>query len=422
MRETIEAAISDAGRSAEGVLTAVTRVLTGLRPAIWVASVMTKDPRIVRAFAADDIDPVIERHATRLMSSPRAWAVPISTRVIETGEPLLITRIAANDFIEDYLDETTRRELKAIPAADLALELGVIVVPMRAGAATIGTLAMFDPTGLNPPDESDIAWLQSVADRAAVAVEAAQLHEDAATRFERLDAVQSIVLGLRSAQDVNLTLQIIAGRALGGLGVDASSVLVIDESTNTLAPAASAGFVVTAPGYRLALDDSLLNHAISIRGMDDLRACNALPHGRRWSTFAREGFQTYGAVALMSRGRWLGALEVFHRSRLVPDQECLSFLDTLAGMAAVAVDNAALQQRVEGTTRERRGQASRHGLTARELHILTLVVEGLTNREIAERINASESTVKSHVRRILDRTGAANRTDLTRQAIRQSWV
>jgi DNA-binding CsgD family transcriptional regulator len=50
------------------------------------------------------------------------------------------------------------------------------------------------------------------------------------------------------------------------------------------------------------------------------------------------------------------------------------------------------------------------GLTFREAEVLRLVGEGLLNREISERLVISENTVANHVRSILAKTGAANRT------------
>jgi DNA-binding NarL/FixJ family response regulator len=54
--------------------------------------------------------------------------------------------------------------------------------------------------------------------------------------------------------------------------------------------------------------------------------------------------------------------------------------------------------------------------------VLQLLVEGLTNSEIGARLHLSTNTIKFHVRQMLDRSGAANRTDLTRRAIREGWV
>ena len=48
-------------------------------------------------------------------------------------------------------------------------------------------------------------------------------------------------------------------------------------------------------------------------------------------------------------------------------------------------------------------------LTERELHILTVIGQGWTNSEIAERLHLAESTVKTHVGRILAKTGSRDR-------------
>ncbi|MFN8653769.1 MAG: helix-turn-helix transcriptional regulator [Gemmatimonadales bacterium] len=50
------------------------------------------------------------------------------------------------------------------------------------------------------------------------------------------------------------------------------------------------------------------------------------------------------------------------------------------------------------------------GLTPRELEILELIAEGLSNREIALRLAVSENTVKTHSSRVFDKLGARRRT------------
>lgn len=52
------------------------------------------------------------------------------------------------------------------------------------------------------------------------------------------------------------------------------------------------------------------------------------------------------------------------------------------------------------------------GLTGREVEVLALVREGLTNGEIADHLFLSRRTVEKHVERLLAKTGAANRTQL----------
>ncbi len=50
------------------------------------------------------------------------------------------------------------------------------------------------------------------------------------------------------------------------------------------------------------------------------------------------------------------------------------------------------------------------GITPREMEILGLVAEGMSNREIAERLFVSENTVKTHCSRAFDKLGAKRRT------------
>jgi two-component system, NarL family, response regulator LiaR len=49
-------------------------------------------------------------------------------------------------------------------------------------------------------------------------------------------------------------------------------------------------------------------------------------------------------------------------------------------------------------------------MTRRELEILELIAQGLSNREIAEKLFVSESTVKTHSSRVFDKLGARRRT------------
>ena len=56
-------------------------------------------------------------------------------------------------------------------------------------------------------------------------------------------------------------------------------------------------------------------------------------------------------------------------------------------------------------------------LTPREIEVLALIGEGLSNREIGERLVLSQATVKTHVNRIFAKTGAQSRAQAVRYAI-----
>jgi NarL family two-component system response regulator LiaR len=58
-------------------------------------------------------------------------------------------------------------------------------------------------------------------------------------------------------------------------------------------------------------------------------------------------------------------------------------------------------------------------LTEREVEVLRLVAQGLTNDDIAEKLVVSERTVRTHVSHILDKLHLANRTQMALYAIRE---
>jgi DNA-binding CsgD family transcriptional regulator len=62
------------------------------------------------------------------------------------------------------------------------------------------------------------------------------------------------------------------------------------------------------------------------------------------------------------------------------------------------------------------------GLTPREIAVLQLLAQGNSNREIASRLKITENTASNHVRSILLKTGAANRTQAAMMAASRGWI
>lgn len=69
-------------------------------------------------------------------------------------------------------------------------------------------------------------------------------------------------------------------------------------------------------------------------------------------------------------------------------------------------------------SRSREAEPLIEDLTPRELEVLGLVADGLTNRAIAQRLGISENTVKFHLNAILGKLGAQSRTDAIVRATR----
>jgi DNA-binding NarL/FixJ family response regulator len=57
------------------------------------------------------------------------------------------------------------------------------------------------------------------------------------------------------------------------------------------------------------------------------------------------------------------------------------------------------------------------GLTERQVDVLGLVAEGLSNAEIARQLDVSERTVHAHLRAVYSKIGVRSRTEATRYAL-----
>ncbi|HKV88355.1 MAG TPA: GAF domain-containing protein [Candidatus Dormibacteraeota bacterium] len=410
----------------QAILEAITSTLSRLRPGTWVASLVNKDPTTMRLVAADDDDSQIAAYIEAAQRSSHAPATPLLAGVLDSGEPLLIPTIQVEKLVGS-LTEDVRDYLAKYPwpVANIRT-MGVAVVPMRVRGTRIGTIGLFERRGSNPLTEKDLIWMQAVADRAAVAVENAQLYEDAVQRLERLSSLQGVGRAISAGPDLPVTLNVILDQVTKQLKVDAADVLLVDESDGMLALAASTGFVATSMvDYRVPAEEGSPVRAVMARRVETVTALGGFSQFRRRSLFAREGFKSYGAVPLIARSKLLGVLEVFHRSLLKPDQEWIQFLDTLGSEAAIAIDNSAMHERLReaGAVGPRPRAASQAPELSRlERQILGLVVEGLSNREISERVHLSPNTIKFHVHQILQKSGVSNRTELASVATRHGWL
>ncbi len=171
-----------------------------------------------------------------------------------------------------------------------------------------------------------------------------QAEENVRRKLRQLKALREIDLAITSSFAMQTNLSVLLKHTMAELGVDAASILLLNPNLNMLEFAAGYGFRTRA------IERSSLHggsgHAGQVVMQQTLVHINDLRRSEyqfvRAELLAEEAFISYFGVPLIAKGMVKGILEIFHRSSLEPDQEWLDFLHTLAGQAAIAIENAQL--------------------------------------------------------------------------------
>ena len=218
---------------------------------------------------------------------------------------------------------------------------------------------------------NELALLQGLADIAAQAIANARLLAESKRRLANLNALREIDKAILGSSDVNLSLAVVLEQVVTRMGAHASSALLLDPHTRTLRYAVGRGFRTSSPrrtdwqlGEGLAGRAALEHRIVHIPDLSnpevieadftdpDLKLPEVQPElhpinsgvapMRRSGLLPNEGFVSYHGIPLIANGQVKGVLEVWHRAPFELDEEELEFLETLAGQAAIAVDNAML--------------------------------------------------------------------------------
>ncbi len=153
-----------------------------------------------------------------------------------------------------------------------------------------------------------------------------------------------------------------------------------------------------------------------LSGIDATRQITAeMPHVKVvMLTVSEEDDDLFEAIRSGARGYLLKNIEpadLYHLVRAVAAGEA-----ALSPTVALKI----LDEYSRAETREHEDTAQEAVLTEREREILGLLVDGLGNKEIAQRLCISESTVRNHLHNVLYKLHLENRVQLAIYAYRQS--
>jgi len=191
--------------------------------------------------------------------------------------------------------------------------------------------------------------LELVANTAAAAIQNARLFIQLKRRVDQLSALHSVDTTISSTTDLRVSLQSVLENITRQLKVDAADVLLLNPAALVLQYVAGLGFYTSAIthtslplGQGQAGKSALERRIIRIADLNDPE----VKFSNKNLTFD-ERFISYVAVPLMAKGEVKGVLEIFQRSPLELDDDWMSFLEMLAGQAALAIDNALLFEGLE---------------------------------------------------------------------------
>ena len=280
---------------------------------------------------------------------------------------------------------------------------------------------------------------------------AQMLHDLTASRqelFARFDPQAGAVLDTLAEVDAAFTterqlepvLDRLLETALAVSGADAGSIMLLSRERDTLVvvaargPRASSILGTRQPanrsiaGWALRAGETLLLHGSADWGLTQHPTSD---HPRDLASSV--------VVPLALSGRLVGVLNASREPGAARmDDRSARLLELLANQSAILIDSAQMveelqrkDQRLEQLVDQLLGQASRRPaigiellapLTRREQQVLELLVDGLTNREIAARLVVEPDTVKDHVQSIIKKLGASDRTHAAVIAVRGGLV
>lgn len=220
----------------------------------------------------------------------------------------------------------------------------IVSASLRCDGRLLATLNVYSFGQSHDFSDSERALLQGLADQATTALENTRLFEEAARRLSHLQALRNIDMAISGSLDLRVTLNVFLEQVATQLHMDAADVLVLSPHTHTLEYAAGRGFRTgTLQHTALALGEGHAGQAALERRIISIPDLADHPGTLQGAPLiVEEGFVSYYAVPLITKGQVAGVMEVFHRTPFEAGSEWLSFMETLAGQAAIAVDNATL--------------------------------------------------------------------------------
>jgi putative nucleotidyltransferase with HDIG domain len=161
-----------------------------------------------------------------------------------------------------------------------------------------------------------------------------------------LHAIDTVI---SASVDLRVTMGVILEKVISELGVNAAVVALMNQQTRVLEFVAGRGLIShSVEGMQVKIGESLAGQAVIERRIIKISRPpenSSLEEKRKWSEldlFSAENFSVEYAIPLIAKGQVQGILQICNRSEINETQVWSYFFDTLAGEAAIAIENARL--------------------------------------------------------------------------------
>lgn len=259
--------------------------------------------------------------------------------VFSTGEPYTVSELKQDPKLFDGNREIAREGFGAagLPIHSTAGILGVLMVHIESSRKL----------------EDHIGLLTTLVEISGNSIHRANLFDQSQEQVHRLTTLRDIDSAIASSTDLRVTLNILTDHAIKHLDVDAVDIMLYHPELQSLTHYCSTGFNTPSPSRPLVRIGEGLAGQVAMRGrINQVLKLQTTDEYKRDPLLASEGFVSYIGVPLIVKGQIKGVFEIFNRTPLSPDDEWMQFMQTLAGQAAIAIDNSHLFDNLQRSNQE----------------------------------------------------------------------
>ena len=260
-------------------------------------------------------------------------------KVWESGKPLILEDAQADSRFEKWATTDQVRGWMGVPLISRGITIGYITIDSsKVGAYT----------------DHDANLAITFAHQAAVAIENARLFERSEQQIRQLTVLRDIDSAISSSFDLRVTLDFLTNHAVKELNADAVAILLYNPDLQALSLYTQTGFTNkrNAPSSYVRIGEGLAGQVALKRKLVQIPDLSSSQEHKNIALVKEEGFKSYFGIPLIGKGQVKGVLEIYSRVEINPTTEWLNFFHTLAGQAAIAIDNVELFKNLHRSNQE----------------------------------------------------------------------